>query len=393
MGTLQTAHEGEILGSRQSSLWGPLRIIVAVGMLVPVNNGYNLAQTGVAWIVQGATGMASVVWSVTAHAVIDDDLPLAAPVTTFDPGLMSALYEQAACLTTLRAQIVVANPNASVGYVFSDGGPDGDGRHHYQTAMDAGSGPVDHGVCGSWSTPLAPRYLDNAVDGLVGEDGVAPARARELIDTFRNGHRDIMLDVSADMRAITDARYARMISSDVPPPSIAQEIAASHVDATAQLSALIDRIRTLATGDEKGVSRPRDALLARVTGTGNCLRDGGPGGAESARSASASCYGEGWLGAGSWYILMARINNELSSLTTARATTTGPSYASGAIWPGGYSEDPEGASRTGSGARAEAAATCRRSSSPSRPWKNTGISSRDRPSSWPRSATGFRQEC
>jgi conjugal transfer/type IV secretion protein DotA/TraY len=72
VGMLQTAHEGEVLGTRWSSLWAPLRVLFAVGLLVPVPGlgGYNLAQAGVAFLVRGATSAASITWTAAADAVI-----------------------------------------------------------------------------------------------------------------------------------------------------------------------------------------------------------------------------------------------------------------------------------------------------------------------------------
>lgn len=337
IGVMQSAHEGQVLGQRWSSLWAPLRVVLAVGMLVPVNNGYNLAQSGVAYVVQGSTKMASAVWGATANSVIQKDIPLASPVTNFDTGVMSSMYEQAACMTTLNAQVVTANPDAYVGYVQSASSASDGNRYHYQTAINNGSTWVDHGVCGSWSTPRSPLYLDNIIEGLdesaIEDASMTSARAQQLMDTFRNGHRDIMQDISADMREITDDRYDQMMASDIGVPSIAGAISTSHKDATSQLTSLISNIRTQATSDSSGVSRPRDALLNRITGSGACFSDDGSHNASTDRAASVACYGEGWMGAGSWYILMARINNELSSLTGARSSTSAPTYATGSIWP------------------------------------------------------------
>jgi conjugal transfer/type IV secretion protein DotA/TraY len=352
VGVMQSAHEGKVLGSRWSSLWAPLRVVLAVGMLVPVNSGYNLAQSGVAYVVQGSTKMASAVWAATADAVISDDIPLAAPVTNFSTSVMSSMYEQAACMSTLAAQVQAANPSSSVSYVETDNGVNNGNRYTYQSAINNGSAFVDHGVCGGWSTPRSPTYLDNVIDGItentVEDANITTAKANQLLTTFRDGHRDIMQTVADDMRGITDSRYAQMMSSDIAPPSIAGEVAGAHTAATESLATLIDDIRTQATSDATGLSRARDSLLTRITGGSGCFSDDGShnvtgpstagldaADAESAtnRAAAVACYGEGWMGAGSWYILMAKINNELSSLTSARSSTSSPSYASGMIWP------------------------------------------------------------
>ena len=60
--------------------------------MVPVNNGYNLAQSGVGWTVQSATMMASAVWTRAATALLSDDLPIAQSSSNFDPKLITTLY-------------------------------------------------------------------------------------------------------------------------------------------------------------------------------------------------------------------------------------------------------------------------------------------------------------
>ena len=87
VGVMQTAHEGSVLGQRWSTLWAPLRLIMAVGMLVPLYNGYNMGQASVAFVVKGSTKMASSVWVRAAELVLVDDIPISTPVTNFDPSV------------------------------------------------------------------------------------------------------------------------------------------------------------------------------------------------------------------------------------------------------------------------------------------------------------------
>ncbi|MGY2488255.1 DotA/TraY family protein [Cupriavidus sp. CP313] len=44
-GIAQTAHEGEVLGKRLSSLWLPIRMTIGVGGMLPVFGGFSLAQS------------------------------------------------------------------------------------------------------------------------------------------------------------------------------------------------------------------------------------------------------------------------------------------------------------------------------------------------------------
>jgi len=335
VGVMQSAHEGQVLGQRWSSLWAPLRLVFAVGMLVPVNQGYNLAQSGVAYIVQGSTKMASAVWGTTASAVISGDLPIAAPVINFDPELMAALYDQAACVSTLERQVNGANSSAHV--VRREAS-----NEHFisnTTVINNGVNDADQGICGSWTTPNTPEYLLNIVENVTAADSdqpqeavrnasIAEGKARQLIDDFRNGHKAILDNAYAGMLEITEANYAQISTSSVPPASVGPQIAAVHTAANNELTDLVNAMREKATSDDFGVSRARDNLLRRINGGDGCFSETGISGASEGREAMVGCYGEGWMGAGSWYILMAKLNNELSSLSEAVPNATKPGYSS-----------------------------------------------------------------
>ena len=343
IGVMQSAHEGQVLGQRWSSLWAPLRVILAVGMLVPVNGGYNMAQSGVAYVVKGSTLMASGVWSKIATLVLEDDLPIAAPLTNFHPEIMKEMYEQAACMSAMSREINAADDNKKIEYdtakVINN-----NSRYKVYTAITDGSEYYANGVCGGWSTPETPRYLENIVNAYknnqqVDVANISSARAEELIKKFRDGHYDIMKYIQDEMRKITDGLYAAPSWEVDTSNLIGKKIADIHAKANRDLVKLIEDIRTLATNDANGVSRPRDLLLRRIKGNEECFNEEGShdtqvsnqnGDISSAivnnRAALINCYGEGWMGAGTWYILMAKINNELSTLTDARSTTTGPTY-------------------------------------------------------------------
>lgn len=62
-GTMQTAHDGEMLGKRWSSMWLPIRTALGVGLTVPTASGYCVAQFIVMWIAVQGVGLADKVWA------------------------------------------------------------------------------------------------------------------------------------------------------------------------------------------------------------------------------------------------------------------------------------------------------------------------------------------
>lgn len=60
--TMNTAHEGQMLGQKWSSIWIPIRSTVGLSLLIPKASGYCLMQVFVMWIVVQGVGAADKVW-------------------------------------------------------------------------------------------------------------------------------------------------------------------------------------------------------------------------------------------------------------------------------------------------------------------------------------------
>lgn len=62
-GTMQTAHDGEMLGKKWSSMWTPIRTSLGIAAIVPYINGYAIIQVIVMWLVLQGVGGANLVWN------------------------------------------------------------------------------------------------------------------------------------------------------------------------------------------------------------------------------------------------------------------------------------------------------------------------------------------
>lgn len=67
-GTAQTAHDGSMLGSKWSSMWVPIRLVVGIASIVPAGGAYCVAQMLVAWLAIQGIGLADAVWSAFTHS-------------------------------------------------------------------------------------------------------------------------------------------------------------------------------------------------------------------------------------------------------------------------------------------------------------------------------------
>ena len=65
----QTAHDGEFLGKRFSSLWMPIRVVLGATAIVPIVNGFNLAQIVMMWGALTGVTIADKTWGAVASGL------------------------------------------------------------------------------------------------------------------------------------------------------------------------------------------------------------------------------------------------------------------------------------------------------------------------------------
>lgn len=68
----EAAKTGTPFGQRFNSLWAPIRLVVALGLLVPLASGLNSAQYITLWTAKMATGLGAQVWKIMATELIQD---------------------------------------------------------------------------------------------------------------------------------------------------------------------------------------------------------------------------------------------------------------------------------------------------------------------------------
>ncbi|EMK9950471.1 TPA: DotA/TraY family protein [Escherichia coli] len=65
-GTMSTAHDGEMLGKKWSSMWLPVRTALGTAMILPAAGGFCAAQVMVLWMINQGVGLADTVWNTYA---------------------------------------------------------------------------------------------------------------------------------------------------------------------------------------------------------------------------------------------------------------------------------------------------------------------------------------
>jgi conjugal transfer/type IV secretion protein DotA/TraY len=93
-GTVDSAHDGEVLGKKMSSIWVPLRTVGGTALLLPLGSGYSLIQIGILWLTLHGVGVADAIWNagieqinrdnMISRPMIPDSRPLAANILKFE---------------------------------------------------------------------------------------------------------------------------------------------------------------------------------------------------------------------------------------------------------------------------------------------------------------------
>ncbi len=89
-----TAHEGRTGGRAMNQIWAPIRLVMAIGLLVPIGyNGFNSGQMIVLYAAKWGSGLASNIWAnfATAFAWNTGAFVLAPPLPQVSPMLQNAL--------------------------------------------------------------------------------------------------------------------------------------------------------------------------------------------------------------------------------------------------------------------------------------------------------------
>lgn len=112
--TMNTAHEGQMLGQKWSSIWVPVRATIGLALLIPKSSGYCLMQIFVMWVVLQGVGVADKIWGaaldylnrggVIIQANMAPNISMGADNGAVATGAAVILYGQV-CMVGLQTQL------------------------------------------------------------------------------------------------------------------------------------------------------------------------------------------------------------------------------------------------------------------------------------------------
>jgi len=93
-GLVDSAHDGEVLGKKMSSIWVPLRTVGGSALVLPLSSGYSLIQVVILWLAVQGAGIGDSIWTAAidqlsldgslTHVSMPDSRPLAANILRYE---------------------------------------------------------------------------------------------------------------------------------------------------------------------------------------------------------------------------------------------------------------------------------------------------------------------
>ncbi|MCA7885506.1 DotA/TraY family protein [Burkholderia contaminans] len=191
-GTASTAHDGEVLGKKWSSMWVPVRTALGTAAILPVLNGFCVAQALILWLAMQGVGLADTLWTnylqnFQQHAVYHNVALDAKLRSTFESMVLSnvcyesvvAEYNGTPADQKDGTQYLAGTSDiaGSVGATwFQNVDANGEGSAGYNFGQTNSSGP-DTSACGSVTLKLTGT--SQASDS---QSSAVPLTAQNLID-------------------------------------------------------------------------------------------------------------------------------------------------------------------------------------------------------------------
>lgn len=318
--TADTANEGEVLGSRHSTIWVPVRIVIAAAALAPVHpGGYNSAQVVSAYIVKVGTASATFFWDQTAKLVVEQKVPvLAADTDSADGQFLQALFRMELCRAVYNYEVAKAGDDMK-------------------------------GISATWSTLAGVRVLqyglpeDSAACGKVSlpTETVGFRRLAETANT--TGKDDLSKTVSAKFNEFLQGQQANVVVMANAFSKVADELAVAvstrqTLPAYRNLAADMELWRGMQSellSKYMGADRINQSAQAAFNQNDD-IKIITPGDSKE-QKLSINVTNGGWSQAGFYYQLISRMSSDANSVGSMMPTTTPGGAIGGASNPSGSS--------------------------------------------------------
>ena len=314
-GTMQTAHDGEMLGKKWSSMWLPLRLAFGTAMMLPALNGYSVIQSIILWLAAQGMGAANAVWNAYTQQPV-------ASATFIAPD--TALAAQSLAEKMLVANVCVQSYNTAKAMQEQAAKPDAlNPQGQYTLTSDTyGVTPFNiaptssaAGVFGYDYGNTSSAAAGDADSGDNGDNQDCGEVRLQLSSTGNNGLStqsallNDLVNVDAVNATVQGAQQAGLTAMQAALVPIATQIA----QASAPYPAPAQKPPTPA------------AVNAALTAAAQAFSSGVSSAVKNApalmnSSVQANVQQDGWLLAGAWFFKISKAGQEISDAVSALPT-------------------------------------------------------------------------
>lgn len=307
-GTLDSAHEGVVLGQK-STIWVPIRVLTAFALLIPLGNGYNGVQHGISYVVRAGTATGSFFWNRTADLIVSDEVPIVGTdYVGSDARFLQQLWRMEFCRAAYNFEVSKGGDLQMVsGGIWSDlaPAPATDLINAYTPQILTYSTPTITSACGSVTLPPATAALKR----------VSPSTN---MDTINASMRTMIDGLRTDMRSSAETVVAKVSAREPITSADFPNLATMMQTLRQQHSAIVNPIvnpNTLSTLVQTESGTPISQQIQSIGSDGS--------GALSAPTAIAGDLKTGgWMMAGSYYMLISKISGDANAVAGMFPTAT-----------------------------------------------------------------------
>lgn len=112
-GTIDSAHDGEILGKKMSEIWVPIRTVGGTAVTLPLASGYSTLQIGVLWLALQGVGIADAMWSAAINRIAQDNM-IANPIIPDARPLAANILRYEVCAAAMNKQYAESGRNTRI---------------------------------------------------------------------------------------------------------------------------------------------------------------------------------------------------------------------------------------------------------------------------------------
>lgn len=220
-GTLGTAHDGEMLGKKFSSIWVPIRTSLGTAMVIPIKSGYCALQLIVGWLVFQSVGLASHTWSqYMASTNIAQGIVMSMPNSSLERFYWGTLEIQV-CQAALEK--AVKDPSAKNLYSNVDLGMttlNNATNIRYQFGDKAETAGLAYDTCGSIEIPKISQINKGGDGSIIDKNDIVAIR-----QTIQQQQQTMLVQAMPQIKAVA----AQIVASNSPvDPSAIQSLVLAH---------------------------------------------------------------------------------------------------------------------------------------------------------------------